>query len=355
METAASSKPRILIVDDVEANRFILRNIIVAMGLQPVLAENGIQALKILPRCSPQLVLLDIAMPEMDGYEFCRILKENPDTRDIPIIFISAYDDGQDIVKGFESGCEDYVTKPFIPEVIQARVGVHLKLSEATRNLSEMNRRLKTSVDEQLNQMEQEKKSVLYALANVARENSYYEENHLERLEYNCRILAQAMQLSKDYDHLISENFIEAIGLAAPLCDVGNMAVPMEILQKKSGLTPDETEIIKRHTTIGARILSDINVRDDYNDYVRMAVEIARDHHENWDGSGYPAGKKGDEIPLSAQIVALAGAYCALTENRVYRGSYVDEEALAILQEDAGIKFNTRVFDIFKKIARQLR
>ena len=143
---AASQISRILIVDDIEANRFVLRNIIVDMGYQPILAENGVQALKILPKCRPQLILLDISMPEMDGYELCKILKGNVTTRSIPVIFISAFDDAQDIVKGFEVGGEDYITKPFIPEVIQARVSLHLKLSEATRNLSEMNRRLKTSV-----------------------------------------------------------------------------------------------------------------------------------------------------------------------------------------------------------------
>ena len=185
METMSSQKPRILIVDDVEANRFILRNIIVDMGFQPVLAENGVQALKVFPRCSPQLVLLDVAMPEMDGFEFCKIVKENPNTRDVPIIFISAFIDARDIVKGFQMGCEDYITKPFIPEVVKARVGVHLKLSEATKDLSEINRRLQVSVDEQLQQMEQEKKSVLYALANVARENSCYEKTHLERMGKN--------------------------------------------------------------------------------------------------------------------------------------------------------------------------
>lgn len=355
MENASSQKPRILIVDDVEGNRFILRNIIADMDYQPVLAENGVQALKIVQRCIPQLVLLDIAMPQMDGYELCKILKENPDTRDVPVIFISAFDNGQEIVKGFELGGEDYVTKPFIPEVIKARVGVHLKLSEATRNLSEMNRRLQTSVDEQLKQMEQEKKSVLYALANVARENSCYEETHLERLKYNCQILSQAMQLSELYDGVISDTFIEAIGLAAPLCDVGNMAVPMEILQKETDLTPDEMEAMKRHTIIGAKILEDLHVKDDYNDFVRMAVEIARSHHENWDGSGYPSGKKGDAIPLSAQIVAIAGAYCALTEKRAYRDAYSGNEALALIQAESGIKFNAYISDIFKKISRQLK
>lgn len=128
----------ILIVDDAEAHRFILRNIIMEMGCQPILAESGMQALKILPRCNPKLILLDIAMPEIDGYEVCRWLKENPDTRDIPVIFMSAFEDTEDITRVFDTGGADYVTKPFIPEVVRARVGVYLNLAEAREKLSEM-------------------------------------------------------------------------------------------------------------------------------------------------------------------------------------------------------------------------
>lgn len=138
MENADMEKKRILIVDDVEGQRFILRNIIMDMGYQPVLAGSGPQALKVFPRCNPRLVLLDVSMPEMDGYEVCRILKSNPETSHVPVIFISAFEEVEEIMKGFEAGCADYVTKPFIPEVIQARVGVHLRLFEAMERLAQL-------------------------------------------------------------------------------------------------------------------------------------------------------------------------------------------------------------------------
>ncbi len=294
-------------------------------------------------------------MPEMDGYELCKILKGNPDTRDVPIIFISAFDDEKDIVKGFSLGGEDYITKPFIPEEIKARVGMHLKLYETNQKLMETNRRLQTSINEQLKQIEQEKKHVLYALANVARENSYYEEGHMERLQYNCRILAQAMQLSPLYEHIISDTYVETIELSAPLCDLGNVAIPIEILKKKSMLTEDEMNVMKEHTTIGAKILQDIRATGDYNYFIQMSVDIAHYHHENWDGSGYPTGRSGDDIPLPAQIVALVSAYCALTEQRAYREPYDRAKALEIMQIDAGKKFNTDIFGIFRKVSRQLR
>lgn len=353
-DSITTEVPRILIVDDVKANRFVLKNIIADMGYEPVLAENGVQALKIFQVCNPQLILLDISMPEMDGYEFCGIMKNNPATRDIPIVFISAFDEPQDIIKGFNVGGEDYITKPFIPEVVKARVGVHLKLSEANKAVMDNNHKLQTLINEQLKQIEQEKKNVLYALAHVARENSCYEDGHMERLSYNCKLLTQAMQLSPLYEQIISDTYIETIELAAPLCDVGNVAIPMEILMKDDDLNDDERKVMQTHTTIGAKLLKDIRTAGDYNDFIQMSVDVAHFHHENWDGSGYPSGIAGNDIPLSAQIVALVSCYCALTEKRIYRDAYSREDALAELQGEVGVKFNPDIYDIYTKISRQL-
>lgn len=346
--------PRVLIVDDVEANRFALRDIISDMGYQPVLTENGAQALKMVSRIKPQLIVLDIAMPEMDGYEVCQQIKADPETREIPIIFISAFDAPEDIVKGFTVGGEDYVTKPFIPEVVKARVGMHLKLYEANQSIMEINRQLHISLNEQIKQIEMERKSVLYALIRVARENACYDEAYMERMSYNCRKLAEAMQLSAAYGHLISDSYIDTMELAAPLCDLGNMAIPTNILQKQGALTPGENAIMRTHTIIGARILHDIGSVGNDNGFIQMSIDIANYHHENWDGSGYPSGKKGDEIPLSAQIVAVVSEYCALTEKRIYRDAFTQEIAFEIMDADADIKFNREIYSILKKIVRQL-
>ncbi|MBQ8626610.1 MAG: response regulator, partial [Agathobacter sp.] len=340
---------------DVEQNRFVLRNIITDMGHQPVLAENGIQGLKIMERITPDIILLDISMPEMDGFEFCSILKQDIKTRNIPIIFISAFDEPQDVVKGFEAGGADYVTKPFIQEVVKSRVEVHLKMAEMNKDLVESNRRLQASITEQIKQMESEKKKVLYALLAVARKNACFEEQHMERLQYNCRILAQAMQLSPKFEHLVSDTFVDTIELAAPLCDLGNVAIPLDILQKKDKLTPEEVEIVKTHTTIGAQILADVRGDGDYNDFVDMSYNIALYHHEKWDGTGYPEGIAGNDIPLPAQVVALVSTYCALTENRSFRKAFSKEEALELMELVAGVDFNADIFNIYKKIARQLR
>lgn len=315
-EQTSKSAPLILIVDDVETNRFVLRDIIAEMGYRPVLTENGVQALKVVERHKPQLIILDVAMPEMDGYEFCQIMKQNPNTRDIPIIFISAFDNPADIVKGFNLGGEDYVIKPFIPEVVKARIGIHLKLSESGKNLAEMNRKLQTSITEQLNHMEQAKKNVLYAVLRVVQEG--YDRADMERISHNAGMLAEAMQLSPRYGDLISDKYIETLRLAAPLFVLDNAA-----------------------------ILSDIIKVEGYNEFIQMALDIVEGYHENWDGSGNPSGKRGDEIPLVAQIVAVVACYCDLTKEQ-------QEDAFAAMGKDAGIRFNPEIFAILKKIYRQL-
>jgi putative two-component system response regulator len=349
-----SRTPRILIVDDVDTNRFVLKDIIEEMGYTPVLTENGEQALKIVQRHALALIILDIAMPGMDGFEFCRILKEDANTRDIPIIFISAYNEPADVVKGFELGGADYITKPFIPEVVRARVSLQLKLAEATGDLQELNRKLQVSMKEQVRQIEQGKRVVLYALTRVARENAAYDEKYMNRLSKNCRILAEAAQLSPQFEDAVSDTFIETIEKAAPLCDLGNVAIPTQILQKEDFLTPDERDIMQTHTQTGARILQDIEEDGDYNGFISMSREIAHYHHENWDGSGYPEGLKSEEIPLSAQIVSVSSAYSALTEGRMYRKVYDKEEALVIMEADAGIKYDPKLIEILRKIQRQL-
>jgi len=341
---------QILIVDDVETNRLVLEQIIRDIGCSPVLAENGEEALEMVKECSPKLVLTDISMPGMDGYELCRHLKKNPKTASIPVIFISAFDDPMDIVEGFLLGGEDYITKPFIPEVVQARVGVHLRLYEMKNELMETNRKLQISVSEQLEQMEQEKKNILYVLTNIALQNDDHENKYMERLQRNCGILAQGMQLSPMFEDKISDSYVDTIELATPLCDIGNIGVPVDILKKKENLSEEETKIRQDHTNIGARLLSDFYVNNDYNEFINTAIDIVHYHHENWDGSGYPEHLKGEKIPLAAQIVAVMERYTHLTE----KGAHSREEALAIMEEEAGIKFNPNIYTICCKISRQL-
>lgn len=345
-----TEKEKILIVDDVEVNRAILEQIIDNMGVHPILAENGEQALMLAEKEHPQLILTDISMPGMNGYELCKALKKKESTRDIPIIFISAYDNTQNIIEGLTLGGEDYITKPFVEEEVRVRVGVRLRLYAENRELMEMNRRLQVSVNEQLRQIEQEKKNILYALANIATWAAGYEKEYSERLSRNCRTLALAMQLSPLFESKISDTFIEIIELAALLCDIGNIEISRNIPQKNTELREEEQALMQNHANIGAKFLRDICGNNDYNDFVSTAADIVQSHHENWNGSGYPDGLKGEEIPLGAQIVAVMIRYCVLTAKE----SCSKEEALAVMEREAGSKFNPDIFKICCKISPQL-
>ena len=196
---------------------------------------------------------------------------------------------------------------------------------------------------------------MLYALLRVARENACYDKLYMERLQCNCRILAEAMQLSTRFGHLISDHFVDIIELATPLCDLGNLAIHTSILQKQEPLNEDERKIIQGHTNIGARILQDVEALGDENGFIHMAREIAHYHHENWDGSGYPEGIKEEQIPLAAQIVAVVSGYCALTEKRIYRDAYSREEAISLMEKECGEKYNPEIFWILKKIVKQMQ
>lgn len=339
----------VLIVDDVESNRIILGEIIKSMDCIPLLAENGKQALELVKQQKPQLVLTDISMPGMDGYELCSVLKEKETTKDIPVVFISALDNPNDMVDGFRLGGADYVTKPFIPEVVQARVSVHLRLYQANQGLLQMNRKLQVSVTEQLNQMEQEKKNVLYAIANIVEQNAGYDENRMKRLKHNCGILAQGMQLSPLFADKISDTYVDTIKLAVSICDIGKIGIPTDLLKKEGNLTQEEEAVMRNHTKIGAKFLEDLYADNEDNDFIRISTDIVKYHHENWDGSGYPDGLAEDKIPLAAQIVAVMDSYCTLTE----KDACSRQEALEIMEKESGIRLNPDILKICSKISRQ--
>ncbi len=345
-----NEKIKVLIVDDVDSNRFTLRDIVKDMGYQPILAENGEQALKIINRFQVRLILLDVAMPIMDGYELCRILKHNPDKRDIPVIFISAFDDPEDIVKGFELGGEDYITKPFIKEVVNARIAVHMKAIESSRNMHDINLRLQTSLTNHMNQMESEKRNVLYAMIRILREAAFYDADEMNRLSENCRIFSEALQLTIEYGDDISDNFLDLIEVLCMLRDLGLISVPTE-LARKENRTEEEEKKLGMQTKVAVEILEDIKKNTDYNDSVNMAIEIAGSYLEKFDGTGYPNGLMADEIPLSAQVVSIISEF-----NRKTKDKNADiNKALEEIQSEAGRKFNPILVEVILKIGKRLK
>lgn len=351
----SNTGPQILIVDDVEANLMILENIILQMGHTPRCASSANEAAKLIAEQLPQLILLDVFMPEMDGYEFCERLKENPVTRDIPIIFISAADSSEDKVRGFNLGAVDYIGKPFEVTEVTMRVRNHLKLYEVQQELELSNRRLHSVISSQARRIEEEQKNILYALAALAQGKELNGRSHLDHVSYNCRILTQSLQFSPDFSEEISESFINTIEVASRLHDIGNIQAPCNLLLVDKTLKPEEMEIVKCHVEQGAEILERVYASTPENSFLPMAIDIARYHHARWDGSGYPQDAAGKDIPLSARITTVLDIYDTLRGVRSYKDDYTQEESLKIMDEGRGILFDPEILDVFFKVQKQFR
>lgn len=346
---------QILIVDDMLPNRRILERIITGMGHRAILASSGEEAINILGGgCDPSLILLDISMPEMDGFDLCRILKADVHTRDIPVIFISAYSGVDDIVKGFELGGADYICKPFVPAEVSVRVTNHLRMFIMQKEREVYNQRLNRLIDEQAEKLENEKKKVLYGLAVINARLSNRPATHMDNLKHNCRILAQSMQLCEEYEQVISNTFIENIEVAAPLHNIGMIAISKDILDRRESgsMTEHDIEVYREHTRIGADIIKEIEPDSADNEFCGMVMDIARYHHENWDGTGFPEGLSGKNIPLSARIVSIIRSLDRYTNGS---NNISLEEALEAMGARRGIWFDPDIFDIFVKIKNQLR
>ena len=351
----AGTTPQILIVDDVDANLMILENIILEMGYKPMCASSASEATKLIAERLPQLILLDVFMPEMDGYEFCERLRENPITRDIPIIFISAADSSEDKVRGFKLGAVDYIAKPFEVTEVTMRVKNHLKLYEMQQELELSNRRLHSVIGSQARRIEEEQKNILYALAALGEEQGSGAGHHLDNVAYNCRLLAQSLQFSPGFSEEISEAFIENIEVASRLHDIGKIQVPDDGLMEPLYFREEALQDPKNHAQQGAQILERIYESTPENSFLPMAIEIARYHHAHWDGSGYPQGIAGKNIPLAARIAMVADVYDTLIGSPEGGQRRDPKASLAVIKKKSGSFFDPDIVKVFQKIKRQLR
>ena len=345
---------RILIVDDVEVNLIILEEIIKDMGYYPLCAQSVKEALQMIQDSDqlPRVILSDISMPEIDGFSFCSMLKKDPYTRDIPVIFISAMDRASDLSQGFALGAVDYISKPFDKTEVEMRISTHLKLYSMQMDLEENNRNLSVVVARQMEKLRIEQKNIMTAFARLIERKENIGSSHSENILYNSGILALGMQFSPMFEDEISDDFIDTIESSAGLHDIGKVMIPDSILLKNGPLTEEERKVIMTHAEIGAQTLIDIYDGTEYNDFVRMAIDIAWYHHENWDGSGYPKGLKGKEIPLSARIVKLVDVFDAMINQRRYRNAIPLDRTLAYIEENAGIMFDPDIVRVFMKIYR---
>lgn len=355
MEHMTYSTPNILIVDDVNSNLIVLAEMIKNAGYIARPVTNVRQAASAIEVLTPHLILLDISMPETDGFEFCAMLKKNANTRDIPIVFISALNSIPDKVKGFRLGAVDYISKPFEIEEVILRINTHLKYYRMQQELEVYNKKLHKIINDQLRKIYEEQKNILYALTKLYTKRDAAEAKHLERVGKNSRLLAICMQLSPQYENAVTNSFIETIELAAPLHDIGMIAISDDICRHILDLTPEKMEILKTHCDIGANTLKEIYSDNESNEFIRMAINIAGCHHECWDGSGYPKGISGKDIPLCARIVSVINEYDLYVSERSYKSAFSHEEGMKMINDNAGIMFDPDIVNIFNKIQNQLK
>ncbi|MEI7431171.1 MAG: response regulator, partial [Betaproteobacteria bacterium] len=313
----SDSRSHILIIDDSVGVIELLESVLSA-DYEVSFASNGAEGLALANNYPPELILLDVMMPDIDGFEVCRRLKASALTRDIPVIFLTSLESAVDEEFGLSLGAGDFISKPISPPVLLARVRNHLQLANSRRQLKRHNEELEILVEERTRQLGQRDRKLISAQTAIitafcalaeARDNETG--NHIRRTQNYVLVLAEALRSHPRYGDLLSDENIQLMYKSAPLHDVGKVAIPDAILLKPGKLTPEEWEVMKRHSVAGrnAIVMAARELEDGDGDFFGYAAEIAYSHHERWDGSGYPCGLAGEDIPLSARLMAVADVY----------------------------------------------
>ncbi len=359
MSMASQARSCILIVDDEPPNQLILEDLL-EQQFTVHMAANGRQALDYLKARGPaDLILMDIMMPEMDGFEACRQIKNEPDLQDIPVLFLTSLDSVVGEEHGLSLGAEDFIHKPFSPAVVLARVRNHIELARSRKLLRERNAALELQVQERTRALLHETQQVIKAqestinsLCALAELRDNETGNHIRRTQNYVRTLATRLSQHPSFAAELSEETIALLFKSAPLHDVGKVAIPDAILLKPGKLTDEEWLVMKKHSEYGRDAL--VQAENDLGDavsFLRYAREIAYGHHEKWDGSGYPQGLCGIAIPLSARIMAVADVYDALISKRVYKPAMPHDQAIHIINQGRGTHFDPEIIDVLPDVA----
>lgn len=337
-----------MVVDDNPANLKLMEEILRPQGYEVTSFPRGRLALSAAADAPPDLILLDINMPEMSGYDVCEQLKMNDQLSSVPVIFLSALNALEDRLQGFRVGGVDYVSKPFQFEEVLARVETHVRLRRLQKAVESDNDRLQEMVRIQIGKVADAQMETIFAIAKLAEARDDDTGKHLERIQTFCGLLAVGMGERPKYRSVIDGGWIRNIFHASPLHDIGKVAIPDRILVKPGPLTAEEFGVMKTHTTLGARTLRTVHERYPENVFIAMGIDIAQSHHERWDGHGYPEGLSGEKIPLCARIVAVADFYDAVRSKRCYKAARTHVETCALMYAERGTHFDPEVLDVFR-------
>ncbi len=354
--THAPSRATVMVVDDTPQNLSLMTELL--RGTYRVMvAHSGERALKLLQTGRhPDLILLDIMMPGMDGYEVLRRLQNNVDTADIPVIFLTARSEVEDETHGLELGAVDYITKPISPPIVLARVQTHLALKASADFLRDKAQYLETEVERRTRQLEAIQDVTVLAMSSMAETRDNETGNHILRTQRYVRRLAEQLRDHPRFRGVLTDDYIKLLYKSAPLHDIGKVGIPDHILLKPGPLSAEEFEIMKTHTTIGHEsIVRAERALGTEIDFLQPAKEIALYHQEKWDGSGYPQGLAGDTIPVCARLMAIADVYDALISKRVYKAAMAHEDAVAVMRQGHGRHFDPDMLDAFLTIHEDFR
>ncbi|QDQ25139.1 two-component system response regulator [Chitinimonas arctica] len=347
------ARQTVLIVDDTPDNIQLL-SALLRDQYKTKVATSGYKAIEIAQSSQPDLILMDVMMPELDGYDTTRQLKQNPATADIPVIFLTAKSQVEDEELGLGIGAVDYIIKPISPPIVLARVRTHLALKSARQFLSDQNQHLEHLVHERTNQLMQMQDATILAMASLAETRDNETGNHIRRTQNYVAALARALQAHPRFAAVLSDENVALLYKSAPLHDIGKVGVPDRILLKPDKLDEAEWEIMKRHTIYGRDTILQVEKHlGGSNSFLTFAREIAHYHQEKWDGSGYPEGLRGDAIPISARLMAVADVYDALISKRVYKPAFPHAQAVAMMREGRGSHFDPDVLDAFLAIEQE--
>ncbi len=336
-----SKDQKILVVDDVAENIDILIGTLKS-SYKMVAARNGEKALKLAgSKNPPDLILLDIMMPEMDGYEVCEALKADEITQNIPVIFLTALSEEKNESRGLRLGAVDYITKPFSPELVKARIRNQIELKRHRDNLEGLVEERTAQVKLANQKLKISSLDTIHRLSKAAEYKDQDTGTHIQRMGQYAVVLARKLGLD--------DKIVDSIQYAVPMHDVGKIGVPDRILLKPGKLTAEEFEIMKQHTLIGAKILVDSDAG-----FIKLAEIVALTHHEKWDGSGYPNNLKGSEIPLAGCITAVSDVFDALTSRRPYKEPFSIDKSFNIIEEGRGDHFRPDVVDAFLEIRSEI-
>ena len=349
-------KPTILVVDDTPDNLSLMRELLHDQ-YSVRLANGGERALKLAASTPlPDLILLDIMMPGMDGYEVCQRLKSNPQTRGIPVVFLTAKAEVEDEKKGLEMGAVDYITKPISPPIVLARVKIHLALKAQADFLRDKSDFLEAEVTKRTREVVAIQDVTILAMASLAETRDSDTGNHIRRTQFYVKALAQHLSTHPKFSAQLTDTYIQMLFKSAPLHDIGKVGIPDHILLKPGRFEPHEFEVMKTHTTLGRDAIEHAEKQLGMRvDFLSMAKEIALSHQEKWDGSGYPQGLAGEAIPLSARLMAVADVYDALISRRVYKDGMSHDKAVTIIQEGRGTHFDPDIADAFVSLQDEFR